>query len=439
MSTIVAIASALGPGGVAVIRLSGQQVVEIAERLTGCRPKPRHAHFVHFKDLKGAELDQGLMIWFPGPHSYTGEDVLELHTHGGEVVPRSVIQACMDLGARLAEPGEFTRRAFSFGKLDLAQAEAVADLISAGSIAAAKGALRSLNGSFSNKVSSLQENLTAIRIQIEGGMDFPEEHLETESVDYAQHQLRLIGQQLEQLLKDAEQCHTLRAGCRVVLMGPPNVGKSSLLNALARDDLAIVSSVAGTTRDTIRTQLELKGVRLELVDTAGIRSSEELVEKLGIERTWAAAQNADLVIHLQSFDVEKLGMKPEWEDILKDVPALTVCTKADLVPQEEREKISSIGLWVSAQTGEGLESLEEAIIHQLGGSATIEPAFLPRARHMSALQGALTHVGRALESTQEEFFAEELRLTQKSLDTILGEVASDELLGEIFSRFCIGK
>jgi tRNA modification GTPase len=438
MNTIVAIASATGPGGVAVIRLSGPSAFRIAEHIASLSPKPRYAHFAQFKDQTGAVLDHGLMIWFPAPHSYTGEDVLELHTHGGDVIPRQVVQACIALGAKLAEPGEFTRRAFSFGKVDLAQAEAVADLISAKSGAAARGALRSLNGAFSVKVREIQDGLTGIRLQIEGGMDFPEEGLETDSLSYAQAQLILVYQKVKGLLNEAERFHTLQAGCRVVILGAPNVGKSSLLNAMARDELAIVSPLAGTTRDTVRSHLEIQGIRLELIDTAGLRESEDLVEKMGIERSWATAKTADLVLILEAPDVDKLGMEQQFAEVLRGIPTLSVWTKADLVAPEKR---IFDGVWVSAQSGEGLEALENAILDRLGWGANIEPGFLPRERHLSALRisGNHMHLALAMVVQQEEFFAEELRLSQKALDSVLGELVSDDLLGEIFSRFCIGK
>jgi tRNA modification GTPase len=438
MNTIIALASAIGPGGVAVIRLSGALCLDIAKQLAGFTPQPRYAHFSSFKDSTGLMLDQGLLIWFPAPHSYTGEDVLELHTHGGDVIPRVILQACLALGARLAEPGEFTRRAYAHGKLDLTQAEAVADLVSATSVAAARGALRSLNGMFSSIVRNIQDDLTGIRLQIEGGMDFPEEGLETDSFTYAQGQLILVYQKVQGLLNEAERFHTLQAGCRVVLLGAPNVGKSSLLNALVRDELAIVSPIAGTTRDTVRSHLEIKGIRLELIDTAGLRDSEELVEKMGIERSWATAKNADLVLILEAPDVDKLGMEQEFAEVLTGIPTLSVWTKADLVAPAQR---IFDGIWVSAQSGEGLEALESAILDRLGWSANIEPGFLPRERHLSALRIAGNHMHSALAmvAQQEEFFAEELRLSQKALDLVLGELVSDDLLGEIFSRFCIGK
>jgi len=436
MSTIAAIATASGPSGVAVIRVSGPLSLRIAQQLGGLTPKPRFAHYVHYKDLSGSVIDHGLMVWFKGPQSFTGEDVLELHTHGGEVIPRQVLKACISLGAQLAEPGEFTRRAYTLGKLDLVQAEAVADLISAESIAAARGALRSLTGVFSEKLRKIQDGLTAIRLQIEGGIDFPEENLATESLSYAITQLNSVCKQIEDLLVEAESFRSLRAGCRVVLIGAPNVGKSSLLNALAREDLAIVSPYAGTTRDMIRSQLEIRGIRLELVDTAGIRNSEELVEKLGIERSKEAAKAADLVLRLYAPDVDNLGKEEEWMDTLDGIPCLSVRTKADLIDVNHRH---SNDLWVSARTREGLEDLERSILDRLGWGAQVQPSFLPRDRHISSLRLAYKHMQQALNAQQEELFAEDLRLSQRALDLILGEFVSDDLLGEIFSRFCIGK
>jgi tRNA modification GTPase len=436
MSTIVAIASAVGPAGVAVIRVSGPLSFTIAQQMGGITPQPRYAHLAQFKDQAGDLIDQGLMIWFQGPQSFTGEDVLELHTHGGEVIPRQILFTCIALGAQLAEPGEFTRRAYAHGKLDLVQAEAVGDLISAQSTAAARGAMRSLNGVFSDKVKKIQEGLTGIRLQIEGGIDFPEENLETESLSYVRTQLSSVSQEIDFLLQDAERFRPLRAGCRVVLIGAPNVGKSSLLNALAREDLAIVSPLAGTTRDTVRSHIEIQGIRFEIVDTAGIRNSEELVEKLGIERSKTIAQTADLVLRLTAPDVDNSEEDQPWMESLNVIPCLEVKTKADLIKASQRDPEN---LWVSAQTGEGLENLERAILKHLGWGAHVEPGFLPRDRHISSLRVAQKHMQLALSAQQEELFAEDLRLSQRALDLILGEFVSDDLLGEIFSRFCIGK
>jgi tRNA modification GTPase len=472
---------------VAVLRLSGAQLSSFAQRLCGLAPQARHAHLVKFRDLNGEVLDQGLLLWFPAPHSYTGEDVLELHTHGGDVAPRRVMRACLALGARPAEPGEFTRRAFEHGKLDLAQAEAVGDLIEAGGEAAARGALRSLSGEFSLRMRALQDALTAIRIQVEGALDFPEEVLPAAEAQRMQSAVASLARSLSMTLAEARRSAVLRSGRQVVLLGAPNVGKSSLLNRLAAEDLAIVSPEAGTTRDTVRTHLELGGLRLEFVDTAGVRTSAQALERLGIERTWAAVARADLVICLRSFGEPAQavpGPLPEGAAVIE------VWNKSDLVEPVERDRILSAEwqsgdarvsrcvISVSALTGEGIAELQTEILTSLGWSAGAEPAFLARDRHVAALESALVHLQRAARGNPasaarssagdpgdpgdpgddgrggtagamgwsdedaylgEELLAEELRLAQKALDSVLGQFAADDLLGEIFAHFCIGK
>ena len=442
---IVALATAAGRSGVAVLRLSGSGLDSLAQKLAGIDPKPRYAHRASFRDAQGEVLDQGLLLWFPAPHSYTGEDVLELHTHGGDVLPARVLRACLALGARLADPGEFTRRAFEHGKLDLAQAEAVSDLIEAAGEAEARGALRSLSGVFSREVHGLQEGLTRLRIQVEGAIDFPEESLPLEALHRVKLGIEGETHRLMQLLTEARRSRSVRGGRQVVLLGAPNVGKSSLLNRLAGDDLAIVSPQPGTTRDVIRSTLELGGLRLEFVDTAGVRDGAEAVEKLGIERTWAAVARADLVIRLWSC------REPDWappEHASRDVPCLEVWNKRDAVPdavwraqlaaRQQAEPGRQV-LAVSAQTGAGIEALVEAVLAALGWSAGAAPDFLARERHVQALARAQHHLERAALETAEELVAEELRLAQRALDAILGEFVADDLLGEIFARFCIGK
>jgi tRNA modification GTPase len=378
------------------------------------------------------------LLWFPGPASYTGEDVLELHTHGGEVLPRRVLRACLALGARVAEPGEFTRRAFEHGKLDLVQAEAVADLIEASGDAAARGALRSLDGAFSRAVRELQAALTRLRIQTEGALDFPEEELPLAAAQTQRQEARQLGEALAAVLAEARRSRGVRAGRQVVLLGAPNVGKSSLLNRLAGDDLAIVSAQAGTTRDAVRSHLELGGLRLEFIDTAGVREASELVEQLGIERTWAAVARADLVIRLRAPDAPEsvpLAAPP-------GIACLEVWNKSDLLDAAEEVRLLRgvpSPLLVSARTGAGMAELEQAILRALGWQAGAEPAFLARERHIAALEGALDELVRAAQAQADELFAEDLRRAQRSLDAILGEFAADDLLGEIFARFCIGK
>ncbi len=442
-SIIVALATAPGRGGVAVLRVSGPSLQAMAFALAGVQASPRHAHLVAFRDQAGQVLDRGLLIWFPAPASYTGEDVLELHTHGGDVLPRRVLQACLDLGARLAQPGEFTRRAFLRGKLDLVQAEAVADLIEASSEAAARGALRSLDGEFSRSIRDIQQDLHTARVQLEGSLDFPEEELAVAPVDQVRQMLRPMVSRLRELLSQGLRGQALRAGRQVVLYGPPNVGKSSLLNRLAGEDLAIVSAEAGTTRDTIRTHLELGGLRLELIDTAGVRDGAQAVEKLGIARAQQAAAQADLVLVLRAFD--QPSASPAEDAAMLTLPAtmpvLYVWNKRDLASSDQLESLAQQDAvcLVSAQTGEGVAALERRILSALGWSAGTEPGFLARTRHLDALRSALGHLEQAERAVQEELVAEDLRLAQGALNEILGEFVADDLLGEIFSRFCIGK
>lgn len=448
---IVAQASATGPAGVALLRLSGPSLQDLARQLCGVRPQPRHAHLVTFRDGSGGALDQGLLLWFPAPHSYTGEDVLELHTHGGEVAPRRVLRACLALGARPAEPGEFTRRAFELGKLDLAQAEAVGDLIEANSEAAARGALRSLSGAFSQEVRAIQQDLTSLRVQAEGGLDFPEEELPLAALARQREQAQALMVRVRALLAEARRSRELRRGRQVVLLGAPNVGKSSLLNRLAGDDVAIVSPQAGTTRDAVRSQLELGGLRLEVIDTAGVREQAGEIEQLGIERTWAAVARADLVLRLWSCEASDA---PPPGELPTGVPVLEVFNKCDLLAPGERDgwaarmqavlalesQAPAVGVCtVSARTGEGIGELEHAVLAALDWHGEAEPGFLARERHLVALQEAAQALELALACAADELFAEELRRAQRALDGILGEFVADDLLGEIFARFCIGK
>jgi tRNA modification GTPase len=433
------LASAPGRSGVAVLRLSGEKLDQLAELLTGLRPRARHAHYAEFRDPAGEVLDRGLMLWFPAPHSYTGEDVLELHTHGGEVLPRRVMLACLAFGATLARPGEFTRRAFEHGKLDLVQAEAVADLIEASGEAAARGALRSLSGAFSRRLRTIQDRLTQLRLRLEGALDFPEEGLPASDVARAQEALAAVHAEVMALIAEASRGQSLRAGRQVVLFGAPNVGKSSLLNRLAGEDLALVSEFPGTTRDALRSHLEIGGLRLELIDTAGVRNGAQAVEKLGIERSWQAVARADLILRLHAFDIPDAPEEVFGAALPASVPLIEVWNKSDLASAAAPRGISAGSVRVSARTGDGIEALERAILAALGWSAAVEPGFLARSRHVEALRDALGHLELALAVEAEELLAEELRLAQRALDTILGEFAADDLLGEIFSRFCIGK
>jgi tRNA modification GTPase len=431
--TIAAIATPAGRGGIGVIRLSGPAVAEIARKLLGRLPEPRHATLAAFRDRQGEPQDRGIALYFPAPHSYTGEPVLELQGHGGPIVLQSVLRACLDAGARLAEPGEFTRRAFLEGRLDLAQAEAVADLIDASSREAARSALRSLGGEFSAAVGALHSKLIELRALTEAMLDFPEEEVDAVQREDAAARLATARHQLDEVLARSRQGSLLRSGIHVVMAGRPNVGKSSLLNRLAGEERAIVTPVAGTTRDALREPIQIEGVPLVLVDTAGLRAATDVVEQLGIERTRQELERADLVLVVQ--EAGHADAPPA--SLPGDVPRIDVYNKADLAPQFRAPKGA---LAVSAKTGYGLEALRKAILAAAGWQATGESVFLARERHLRALEKARVHLEQAgRELPRWELFAEELRLAQVALGAITGEFAADDLLGEIFSRFCIGK
>lgn len=432
--TIAAVATPAGKGGIGVVRLSGPQVPDIARAILGSLPAPRHATFASFHDARGERIDQGIALYFPAPNSYTGEPVLELQGHGGPVVMQLLLRACLDAGARLAEPGEFTRRAFLQGKLDLAQAEAVADLIDAASREAARSAFRSLSGDFSAAVGILLRELIELRALTEAMLDFPEEEVDRLHRDEAASRLTAVRDALEAVLVKSRQGSLLRAGIHAVLAGAPNVGKSSLLNRLAGEERAIVTPVPGTTRDSLREPIELEGVPLVLVDTAGMRATSDEVERRGMERTQLELARADLVLAV----AEAGGLEPP----LADVPAaaaaarIVVYNKVDLAPGFAAPPGA---VAVSAKTGEGLDRLRRAILEAAGWSTTGESVFLARERHLRALERARAHLQAAGEQREWEFFAEELRLAQEALASITGEFSSDDLLGEIFTRFCIGK
>jgi len=425
--TIAAVATPPGRGGIGIVRLSGPQVPALAAKLLGFLPRPRHA--VHAK--LGA-VDEGIALYFPAPHSYTGEAVLELHGHGGPVVMQALLGACLDAGARLAEPGEFTRRAFLEGKLDLAQAEAVADLIDAASREAARSALRSLGGEFSDAVGALVAQLTELRALLEATLDFPEEELDRLHREDAATRLAAVRAALDDVLRRSRQGSLLRSGIHVVLAGRPNVGKSSLLNRLAGEERAIVTPVPGTTRDALREPILIDGVPLVLVDTAGLRRSKGTVERRGIERTREELGRADLVLAV--FEAGKPAVPLPG---LPSVARIDIYNKVDL----RRGFRAPVGaLAVSAKTGAGIEALRRRILEAAGWSATGETTFLARERHLRALGAARSHLEAAAgELGRAELLAEELRLAQEALATVTGEFTADDLLGEIFSRFCIGK
>ncbi|WP_428826210.1 tRNA uridine-5-carboxymethylaminomethyl(34) synthesis GTPase MnmE [Azonexus sp. IMCC34842] len=444
--TIAAIATAPGRGGVGVIRISGSNLLPFAYALTGKTPKPRYATLTDFKSADGQTIDSGLLLYFPDPHSFTGEDVLELQGHGGPVVMQMLLARCLDLGARLAEPGEFSRRAFLNGKLDLAQAEAVADLIDASTASAARSAIRSLQGEFSKAIHSLTDELINLRMLVEATLDFPEEDIDFLKAANAFGRLENLQRKLAETFDRAGQGKLLQSGLHVVLAGQPNVGKSSLLNRLAGDDLAIVTAIAGTTRDALRSTIQIEGIPLHIIDTAGLRETDDEVEKIGIERTWREIERADVVLLLVD---ARSGTGEADREILDRLPAqlkrITVYNKIDLAgtPAERHVEPDSTAISLSARSGEGIELLRQELLRIAGWHQT-EDVFIARERHLRALADAQQHIAAARQVVESalpalELFAEELRLAQQALGLITGEFSADDLLGVIFSRFCIGK
>jgi len=438
--TIAAIATAPGRGGIGVVRVSGAGLGAFALALCGRAPRPRTAHFTRFLDEHERPIDEGVLLYFAAPASFTGEDVIELQGHGGPVVMQMLLERCLQLGARLAEPGEFTRRAFLNGKLDLAQAEGVADLIEASTAAAARSAVRSLSGQFSEEVHRITDALIDLRMLVEATLDFPEEEIDFLERARAMPRLEGIREALEGVLDRARQGALLRSGLNVVLVGAPNVGKSSLLNQLAGEERAIVTDVAGTTRDALRETIQIEGIPLHIIDTAGLRDTEDRVERIGIERTWREIARADVILHLV-----EAGVATEVdldESLPQGVERIVVANKIDLVglPPGRVDAGGRVRLQVSARSGEGVELVRQELLRIAGWHAHGEDVILARERHLLALREALRHVEAA--GTQLgalELFAEELRLAQEELGTITGEFSADDLLGVIFSRFCIGK
>lgn len=455
---IAAIATAPGRGGIGVVRISGPDLKPFIEDFFGYSLTPRHAHFSRFDDAWGTPIDEGIALYFPAPNSYTGEDVVELQGHGGPAVLRRVLERCLELGAsydmRLAQPGEYTQRAFLNQRLDLAQAEAVADLIEAGSIAAAKGAMASLSGTFSAQINALADQIIHLRMLVEATLDFPEEEIDFLEKYQATEQLQAIEQQVADIFAQAKQGQVLRDGLQVVLAGQPNVGKSSLLNALAGDDVAIVTDIAGTTRDRLMQTIHIEGVPLHIIDTAGLREAHDQVERIGIDRSWQEIHKAHVILHL----VDARSPYNEIEAVLREqfpeqTPVLTVCNKTDLLGQEQLAQLKKELqntyaqqqiLFISALAGDGLEQLRQALLTQAGWSAATESPWLARERHLHALKRCTEHLKQAARHAQHDdqildLFAEELRLAHQELCEITGEFSSDDLLGEIFSSFCIGK
>lgn len=445
---IAAVASAPGRGGIGVVRVSGHALLELAMTLCGLVLKPRFATLAYFLDAKGSPIDQGIILYFPAPNSFTGEDVLELQGHGGPVVLQILLQRCMELGARLAEPGEFTRRAFLNDKLDLVQAEAVADLIDATTAQAARSALRSLSGEFSLAVGSLVKGLVELRMLIEATLDFPDEEIDAEEVllsANAATRLARLRDDLREIRSRARQGSLLRSGLTVVLTGPPNVGKSSLLNRLAGEERAIVTEVAGTTRDVILETIEIEGIPLHIIDTAGLREPNDIVERLGIERAWREIERADVIVQLVDARIGLTAEDRMIEDRLsagQKIRRVIVHNKCDLarLSAGRREDRGQVQLLLSALTGAGMDLFRKELLRVAGWHGHGEDAILARDRHLAALAAADSHLAQAAaRSAQIELCAEELRLAQEAMNNITGEFTQDDLLGEIFSRFCIGK
>ena len=441
--TIAAIATAPGRSGIGVVRISGPQVDPLIAGIIGKPLPPRRAVLAEFFDARHEVMDQGIALYFPAPRSYTGQAVLELHGHGGPLVLQLLLKRCLELGARLAQPGEFTRRAYLNDKLDLAQAESVADLIDAATEEAARSALRSLRGEFSRRIDELVQATIDLRARVEAAIDFPDEEGEFLGPADGKDGLAALRARLQDVLSASQQGSLLREGIHVVLAGQPNVGKSSLLNRLAGEELAIVTEIPGTTRDAIRQSISLEGVATHIIDTAGLRESSDPVEKLGIARTWAAIEKADLVLLLID---ATLGENATDREILAQLPAglpcIKVMNKIDLQGRspavDQSRDVHTV--WLSARTGAGVELLRYALLEGVGWRSNGEGLFMARERHVQALRQAQAHLEHAdQQRSRHELFAEELRLAQRALGAITGEYSSDDLLGEIFSRFCIGK
>ena len=441
--TIAAIATAPGSGGIGVVRVSGPASSSIARAVLGQCPEPRRAAYLTFFEADRQVIDRGIAIYYSAPNSYTGEDVLELQGHGGPAVLQLLLKRCLDTGARQAAPGEFTQRAFLNDKLDLAQAEAVSDLISAATAEAARSAMRSLAGEFSRQIHALRDRLIDLRMYVEACLDFPEEDIDFISQGDVAGRLDLLQAELQSVLAGARQGMLLRDGMQIVLVGQPNVGKSSLLNQLAGEEIAIVTPVAGTTRDTIKSAIQIRGVPLHVIDTAGLRETEDEVEQHGISRTWRALESAHAVLLLVD-EVHGIGAAEQAivARLRSDLPRLWVHNKIDLVgraPAAE-ELRGEHHLYLSAKTGTGIELLREALLKIAGWQPVSEGVCMARARHLDLLGKVSASLGRARGLTASaELLAEELRLAQECLNGITGEFTSDDLLGEIFGRFCIGK
>ncbi|MBT3827148.1 MAG: tRNA uridine-5-carboxymethylaminomethyl(34) synthesis GTPase MnmE [Nitrosomonadales bacterium] len=445
-STIAAISTAKGVGGIGVVRISGNDSLKIANKICNVDITPRKAHFSTFKDKKNITLDQGVVIYFPSPASFTGEDIVELQGHGGVVVLNLILKSCLSYGARLAAPGEFTKRAFLNNKLDLSQAESVADLINASTEAAAKSAINSLSGSFSNKINDLLNKLIDLRVFVEACLDFPEEDINFIDQGKVDKKLKDLNITIYKILDSAKQGQLLRDGVKVALIGQPNVGKSSLMNQLARQNKAIVTEIPGTTRDPIKSDINIQGIPIHLTDTAGLRNTEDVVEKFGIDKTWESIEEADIAIILADVTVAPA----KYEEIIinqlpKSLNKIFVKNKIDLLKQNSSitYQNNEPQIFISAMKGDGIILVENEILKIIGkekSSSNKEDLFMARSRHIEALEKVKSALNNATLNLQApELVAEELMIAQKSLSKITGEFSSDDLLGQIFGEFCIGK
>jgi tRNA modification GTPase len=465
--TIAAVATANGKGGIGVVRVSGPMAQQLALKLLSKPVSPRKAVYCDFIDAQGAPIDSGIALYFQKPHSFTGDDVLELQGHGGPVVLNMLLRRILDLGVRIAEAGEFTQRAFLNDKLDLAQAEAVADLIDAQTEQAVRLANRSLQGVFSAQIQTIVEQVIGLRMLVEATLDFPEEEIDFLEAADARGKLNQILDSMKALLARAAQGALLRNGLNVVLAGSPNVGKSSLLNALAGQDVAIVTPIAGTTRDKVVQAISIEGIAINMIDTAGLRQTDDTVEQIGIERTWQEIERADLVLHLQAWDQQSSAGARETDALLDSIrarleqadgrrtPVIQVMNKVDLsanpsarVDKKDEQKndrtLASVVVHCSARLGLGLDLLRQEILASIGWQNTGDDLILARERQLLAMRQAYEHTlaaqeHAALGNARLDLMAEELRLAQAQLSSITGQFTADDLLGEIFSRFCIGK
>lgn len=451
LDTITALATPPGRGGVGILRISGRLAAEVARQLLGKLPRARYAEYLPFRDRDGSTLDQGIALFFPGPNSFTGEDVLELQGHGGPVILDLLLKRILELpGLRIARPGEFSERAFLNDKLDLAQAEAIADLIDASSAQAARSAVNSLQGVFSGRVHELVEVLTNLRIYVEAAIDFPDEEIDFLSDGKIEAKLNQVMASLQQVRTEAHQGSLLREGMKVVIAGRPNAGKSSLLNALAGRDAAIVTDIAGTTRDVLREHIHLDGMPLHIIDTAGLREAGDEVERIGIARAWQEIEQADRVLLMVDGTATPIADADTlWPELIARLPTALPITvvrnKADLTG--ETVGISEVNghslITLSAQSGNGVDLLRDHLKQAMGYNGSPEGGFLARRRHLEALETAARHLEQGKEQLVSayagELLAEELRLAQQALCEITGEFTSDDLLGRIFSSFCIGK